>query len=123
MKPLTTAYIGRPPALEVSWGSFPDEAEMEDARVLLAHLEVIKNVDKLSGVAVVKGFIKRRVQLIKERNHPAYEYSGREDPTRESPGVWVPRVLEARTLSLFQKDVVVRNIPLQEGFTLERPPN
>ena len=34
-------------------------------RILLAHLEAIKIVDQLSGVAVVKGFIKRRIQPTK----------------------------------------------------------
>ena len=96
---------------------------MKDVRILLEHLEVVKVADQLSEVAVVKGFIKRRIQPIKERDHPAYEYSGRENPTRESPGMWVPKVLDARTSSLFQKDVAVRNIPLPEGYTLERPPN
>src|SRR5438105_2725381 len=96
---------------------------MKDVRILLACLEAVKTVDQLSGVAVVRDFIERRIQPIKERNHPAYEYLGREDPTRESPSVWAPRALDARTLSLFQKDVAVRDIPLPEGYTLERPPN
>src|SRR6266540_1564662 len=121
--PALPAYIGRPPALEVSWSSFPCEADMKDVRILLERLEAVKVADQLSGVVVVKGFIKRRIQPIKERDHPAYEYSGREDPTRESSGMWVPRALDARTSSLFQKDVAVRNIPLPEGFKLERPPN
>src|SRR6266540_1649789 len=117
------AYIGRPPALEVSWGSFPCEAEMKDMRILLERLEAVKVADQLSGVAVVRGFIKRRIQPIKEWDHPVYEYSGRKDPTRESPSLWVPKALDARVLSLFQKDVAVRDIPLPEGFKLERPPN
>src|SRR6266540_5817807 len=121
--PALLAYIGRPPALEVSWGSFPREVEMKDVRILLERLEAVKVTDQLSEVVVVKGFIKRRIQPIKERNHPVHEYSGREDPTRESPGVWVPRALDARTSSLFQMDVAVRNIPLPEGFNLEHPPN
>ena len=49
---------------------------MKDVRILLARLEAVKIVDQLSGVAVVKDFIERRIQPIKERNHPAYEYSG-----------------------------------------------
>src|SRR6266498_2194513 len=96
---------------------------MKDVRILLECLEAIKVADQLSGVTVVKGFIKRRIQPIKERDHPAYEYSGREDPTQELPSMWVPKVLDARASSLFQKDVAVRNIPLPEGFKLERPPN
>ncbi|RLN17434.1 hypothetical protein C2845_PM02G17560 [Panicum miliaceum] len=37
---------------------------------------------KLTGAAVALSFSKRLTQLIQERVHPGYEYSGREDPTR-----------------------------------------
>ena len=121
--PALPAYIGRPLALEVSWNSFPSDEEMKDVRLLLVRLEAIKIVDQLSGVAVVRDFIERRIQPIKERHHPAYEDSGREDPTRESSSLWVPRVLEARTTSLFQTDVAVRDISLPKGYTLDHPPN
>src|SRR6266542_3803525 len=66
--PTLPSYIGRPPALEVSWSSFPCEVEMKDVRILLARLEAIKIVDQLSRVAVVKGFIKWRIQPIKDRD-------------------------------------------------------
>ena len=92
-------------------------------RILLERLEAVKVASQLSGVAVVRSFIKRRIQPIKERDHPAYEYSGRKDPTRESPSLWVPKALDARVSSLFQQDVAVRDIPLPEGFKLEHPPN
>jgi len=92
-------------------------------RILLERLEAVKVADQLSRVAVVRGFIKWRIQPIKERDHPAYEYSGRKHPTRESPSLWVPKALDARVSSLFQKDVAVRGIPLLEGIRLERPPN
>jgi len=121
--PALPAYIGRPPVLEVSWNSFPSEEEMKDVRLLIVRLEAVKIVDQLSGVAVVRDFIERRIQPIKERHHPAYEYSGRDDPTRESSSLWVPRALEAWTSSLFQTDVAVRDFPLPAGYTLERPPN
>src|SRR6266498_2824976 len=120
--PALPAYIGRPPMLEVSWNSFPCEAEMKDVRLLIARLEAIKIVDQLSGVVVVRYFIERRIQPIKERHHPAYEYSGQDDPTRESSSLWVPRALVARTSSLFQTDVAVRDIPLSKGYTLDHPP-
>src|SRR6266540_5886029 len=121
--PALPAYIGCPPVLEVSWNSFPSEAEMKDVRLLIARLEVVKIMDQLSGVAVVRDFIERCIQPIKERHHLAYEYSGRDDPTRESTCLWVPRALAARTSSLFQTDVAVRDIPLPKGYTLEFPPN
>ena len=80
-------------------------------------------MDQLSGVAVVRDFIERRIQPIKEWHHPAYEYSGWDDPTRESTSLWVPRALAVRTSSLFQLDVALGDIPLAKGYTLERPPN
>src|SRR5207244_1800873 len=121
--PALPAYIGRPPALEVRWNYFACAAEMTDVKLLLVRLEAVKIVDQLSGVAVVRDFIERRIQLIKERHHPAYEYSGRDDPTRESSSLWVPRALVARTSSLFQTDVAVRDVPLAKGSTLDHPPN
>ncbi len=121
--PALPAYIGRPPALEVSWNSFPSAEEMKDVKLLIARLEATKIVSRLSGVAVVRDFIERRIQPIKERHHPAFEDSGREDPTRESSRLWVPRALEARTTSLFQTDVSLKDIPMAKGYTLECPPN
>ncbi len=96
---------------------------MKYVRILLDRLEAVKAAAQLSGVAVVRSFIKRRIQPIKERDHPAYEYSGRKDPTRESPNLWVPKALDTLVSSLFQKDVVVKDIPLPEGYKLERPPD
>src|SRR6266540_6320598 len=71
--PALPAYIWRPPALEVSWGSFPREAEMKNVRILLERLEAVKAAAQLSGVVVVRSFIKWRIQPIKEWGHPAYE--------------------------------------------------
>src|SRR6266508_1967734 len=76
-----------------------------------------------TDVLIIRSFIKRWIQPIKEQDHPAYEYSGRKGPTRESPSLWVPKALDAQVSSLFQKDMAVRDIPLPEGFKLERPPN
>jgi hypothetical protein len=48
--------------------------------------ELLRMFDKnrLDGPTVVLNFIYRRVQPCKERVHPLYEYSGSDDPTRES---------------------------------------
>src|SRR5438105_1281635 len=121
--PALPAYIGRPPALEVSWNSFPSDEEMKDVRLLLVRLEAVKIVDRLSGVAVVRDFIERRIQPIKEWHHPAFEDSGREDPTPESTSLWLPRALAARISSLFQTDVILGDIPMVKGYTLEYPLN
>src|SRR6266540_2959323 len=51
--PTLPTYVGRPPALEVCWGSFPHEEEMKDVRILLDHLEAVKAAAQPSGVAMV----------------------------------------------------------------------
>ena len=88
-------------------------------RTLLKRLEDVKISDGVSGVGVVRNFIGRRTQPIKERVHPAYEYSGLEDPTRESPDPWGIRDLNDRVSSLFQNDVNVKDSPCPTGFTLK----
>jgi hypothetical protein len=40
--------------------------------------------NQLNGPTVALNFIYRRVHPCKERVHPLYEYSGSDDPTRES---------------------------------------
>ena len=72
----------------MSWISTPSFAELQDVQTLLKHLKDVKISDEVSGVGVVKNFIGRRTQPTKERIHPAYEYEGPEDPTRESLDLW-----------------------------------
>ncbi|RLN22518.1 hypothetical protein C2845_PM07G10330 [Panicum miliaceum] len=52
-----------------------------EVEVLLAELQKIKTA-KLTEAAVALSFTKRLTQLIQDRVHPGYEYSGCEDPTR-----------------------------------------
>ena len=51
-----------------------------------------------------------------------YEYSGLEDPTRESPDPWGLKDLNDRVSSLFQNDVNVKDAPRPVGFTLKNLP-
>jgi hypothetical protein len=37
----------------------------------------------VTGASVARSFCRRLIQLIKDRVHPAYEYWGQSDPTRE----------------------------------------
>ena len=92
-------------------------------QTLLKRLEDIKISDGVSGVAVVKNFIGRRTQPIKERVHPAYEYEGPKDPTQESPDPWGIKALNDRVSSLFQNDVNVKDAPRPAGFTLKNLPD
>ena len=96
---------------------------MRDVRTLLKCLEDFKTSNEVTGVGVVRNFIGRRTQPIKERVHPAYEYSGLEDPTRESPDPWGLKDLNDRVYSLFQNDVNVKDTPRPVGFTLKNLPD
>ena len=95
---------------------------MRDVLTLLKRLEDVK-ISDVSGVGVVGNFIGQRTQPIKDRVHPVYEYSGLEDPTRESPDPWGIKALNDRVSSLFQNDVNVKDAPRPAGYTLKNLPD
>ena len=68
--------------VKMSWSSTPSGEEMKQVKALLDRLEDCKKEDEVNGVGVMRSFIGRRIQPIKERIHPLYEY---QDTTRESP--------------------------------------
>ena len=107
----------------MSWISTLSFAEMQDVQTLLKCLKDVKISDGVSGVGVVKNFIGRRTQPIKKRIHPAYEYEGPEDPTRESPDPWGINALNDRVSSLFQNDVNVKDAARLAGYTLKNLPD
>jgi hypothetical protein len=72
--------VAQIPEQQESWSVRPSSAEMVQVEELLRMFD--KN--RLDGPTVVLNFIYRRVQPCKERVHPLYEYSGSDDPTRES---------------------------------------
>ena len=92
-------------------------------KALLDRLEDCKKEDEVNGIGVVRSFIGRRIQLIKERIHPSYEYRGTQDTTRESPEPWKTSVLNKRVSSLFQGDVKVNDAAFPSGYHLGNPPD
>jgi hypothetical protein len=48
-------------------------------------LEFVNELKKqgVTGAAVARSFCRQMIQLIKDWVHPAYEYRGQSDPTRE----------------------------------------
>src|SRR5438105_15853675 len=81
-----------------------------------------KRDDGVNGVSVVINFLGRRVQPIKERVHPAFEYTGRGDMTRESVEPWKGSALGVRVTSLFQNDVDVVATYRPAGYHLVNSP-
>ena len=67
------------PESQKSWSEKPISANMEQVRELLG---LIKGV-KTNGGLVAASFIVHRVQPYKERAHPAFEFKGETDDTRE----------------------------------------
>ena len=70
---------------------------MEQVRELLA---LIKGV-RTNGGLVAASFIVRRVHSCKERAHPAFEFKGETDGTRERPKMLSRDVVEERAAELF----------------------
>ena len=70
---------------------------MEQVKELLA---LIKGV-RTNGGLVAASFIVRCVQPYKERAHPAFEFKGETDGTRERPEMLSRDVVEERAVELF----------------------
>ena len=75
----------------------PSSADMEQVRELLG---LIKGMKTNVGLVVVS-FIVRCVQPCKERVHPAFEFKGETDGTRERPEMLSRNVCEEWAAKLF----------------------
>ena len=85
------------PKSQKIWSEMPSSADLEQVRELLS---LIKGV-KTNGGLVVASFIVRRVQPCKQRAHPAFEFKGETDGTRERPKMLSRDVVEERATELF----------------------
>jgi hypothetical protein len=56
--------------------------ELEDLKGVLELVSDMKTRGVI-GAAVARSFCRRMIQPIKDRVHPAHEYCGQSDPTRE----------------------------------------
>jgi len=79
--PCLLVRSGRAPVYKACWEELQITEEMVQVERLLKEITKM-SVQKLTGAAVALSFCKRLKQLIQQRIHPAYEYWGREDPTR-----------------------------------------
>ena len=66
--------------------------------------------NNLNRVGVAINFVCRWIQLSKERVHPAYEYVGDEDTTREAPKRISLDIAYARLLELFSTNTQLNNV-------------
>ena len=78
--------------------------------------------NNLNRVGVAINFVCRRIQLSKERVHPAYEYVGDEDTTWEAPERISSDVTYARLLELFSTNTQLNNVGQQRAYNITNPP-
>src|SRR6266508_3853256 len=95
---------------------------MVQVDALVEKLAVCKS-EGVNGVGVVINFLGRRVQPIKDRVHPATEYTGGGDSTRESFEPWQGMELYSQVASLFSSDVNVIAAERPKGYSLADPPD
>jgi hypothetical protein len=80
--PVLPKCTGHKPVKIPEWDLGLSSHEVDDINEILALVEDLKKRG-VTGGSVAKSFCHRLIQLIKDRVHPAYEYWGRSDPTRD----------------------------------------
>lgn len=82
-KPSLPKITGHRPTYSSRWLDEPTTAESIQIPDLLKKIADLKE-QGVTGVAVARSFLKRRVQPLQLRTTPGYEYSGLDDPSRMS---------------------------------------
>ena len=95
--PVIRCDVDHIPESQKSWSEMPSNADMEQVRELLG---LIKGM-KTNGGLVAASFIVRRIQPYKERAHPAFEFKGETDRTRERSEMLSRDVVQERAAELF----------------------
>ena len=80
-----------------------------------------RNKAGVTGLDVVVSFVHRRVYPIKERVNLGFEFSGADDPTRESDAAWTSGALMDRLKPLFASDVILNNDGCPRPYSLDKP--
>jgi hypothetical protein len=73
---------GHKPVKFSEWDLGLSTCDLEDLKGVLELVSDMKNRG-VTGAAVARSFCRWMIQSIKDRVHPAYEYCGQSDPTRE----------------------------------------
>jgi hypothetical protein len=79
------------------------------------------NKQGVTEVAVARSFCRRMIQPIKDRVHPAYEYWGQSDPTREVNRKVSKEEMAARVSQMYSGKAKVNKCP--KAHSLKRPTN
>jgi hypothetical protein len=92
-----------------------------DLEDLKGVLELVNDMKKrgVTGAAVARSFCRRMIQSSKDRVHPAYEYCGQSDPTREVNCKVSKEEMVARVSQMYSGKVKVKKCP--RAHSLKRP--
>jgi hypothetical protein len=92
-----------------------DLMELEPVLALIGKLKK----QGVIGASVARSFCRRMIQPIKDRVHPAYEYVGQSDPTREVNRKVSKEEMVAIFSQMYAGKVKVRRFP--KAYSLKRP--
>jgi hypothetical protein len=84
-------------------------------------LELVSDMKErgVTGAAVVRSFYRRMIQPMKDRVHPACEYCGQSDPTREVNRKVSKEEMAAGVSQMYSGKVKVKKCP--KAHSLKRP--
>jgi hypothetical protein len=94
--------------------------ELEDLKGVLEIVSDMKN-QGVTGAVVARSFCRQMIQPIKDQVHPAYEYCGQLDPTREVNRRVSKEEMAARVSQIYFGKVKVKKCP--RAHSLKRPAN
>jgi hypothetical protein len=94
--------------------------DLEELEPVLGLVSELKK-QGVTGAAVARSFCRRMIQPIKDRVHPAYEYVGQSDPTRELNRKVSKEEIAARVSQMYAGRVKVKKCP--KAYSLKRPAN
>jgi hypothetical protein len=109
---------GHKPAKISVWGLGLPTRDLEDLKGVLELVSDMKE-HGVTGAAVARSFCRRMIQPIKDRVHPAYEYRGQSDPTREVNRKVANEEMAARVSQMYSGNVKVKKCP--KAHSLKSP--
>jgi hypothetical protein len=109
---------GHKPVKISEWDLGLSTRELEDLKGVLELVSDMKGRG-VTGAAVARSFSRRMIQPIKDRVHPAYEYCGQSDPTREVNRKVSREEMAARVSQKYSGKVKVKKRP--KAHSLKRP--
>jgi hypothetical protein len=101
---------GHRPSKISEWDLGLSTRELEDLKGILELVSYMKG-QGVTGAAMARSFCHRMIQPIKDRVHPAYEYCGQSDPTREVNRKVSKEDMAARVSHMYSGRVKLKKCP------------